>query len=110
VGDLDQQGMMEVLVVQDLWRKPSLVCQEMITQYLVKYQRPLSSVTDKWMVVIMLTQKQSAKHSTFVPMMGMEDLQNTVSYVQMEQCSNSSTLCATGGLMLIVPLRNSSIH
>jgi len=110
VEHLDPQEMLEVLEVQVLWRKPSPVCQEMITQSLVKYQRPHSSVMDKWMVVIMLTQKQNAKHSTFVPMMEMEDLLNTVSCVLMEQCSNSSTLYATGGLMWIVLLRNSSIQ
>merc|ERR1719228_506228 len=100
---------MEVLVVQDLWRKPFLVYREMITQYLVKYQRPPSFVTDKWMVVIMLTQKQNAKHSTFVPMMEMEDLQNTAFCVPMELSFNSSTLCVTGGLMWIVLLLNNSI-
>merc|ERR1712055_1099585 len=56
-----------------------------------------------------LTQKQNAKHSIFVPMMEMEDLQNTVSCVLTEPSSNSSTLCVTGGLMWIVLLLSNSI-
>ena len=73
---LDQQVMLEelvVLVVQDLWRKPSLEYQEMITQSLVMYQRPPSFVMGRWMEVIMLIQKRNVKHSTSVPMMEMED-------------------------------------
>ena len=60
-----------VLVVQDLWRKQSLVYQETIIQSLVMYQRPPSFVMVKLMEVIMLTQRQSVKHSISVPMMEM---------------------------------------
>jgi len=73
---LDQQVMLEelvVLVVQDLWRKPSLEYQEMITQSLVMYQRPPSFVMGRWMEVTMLIQKRNVKHSISVPMMEMED-------------------------------------
>ena len=73
---LEQQVMsaeLVVLVVQDHWKKPYLEYQEMITQFLVMYQKPHFFVMDKLMEVIMQTLKLNVKPSTFVPMMEMED-------------------------------------
>merc|ERR1719228_1267872 len=76
----------------------------MIIQFLLRSQKHPSYVMVRLMEAIMLTQNQNAKHSTFVPMMEMEALQNTVSCVLMEQFFSNSTLCVTGGLMWIVLL------
>jgi len=73
---LEQQVMLVALVVlvdQDHWKKPFLVFQEMITQFLVMYQKPHFFVMGKWMEAIMLIRKLNAKHSTFVQMMETED-------------------------------------
>merc|ERR1719228_3182432 len=81
----------------------------MIIQFLLRSQKHPSYVMVRLMEATMLIQKQNAKHSIFVPMMEMEDLQNTVSCVLMEPSSNSSTLCVTGGLMWTVLLLSNSI-
>merc|ERR1712055_1018381 len=98
----------EVLAVGP-WRKPSLEFQEMIILFLLRSQKHPSYVMARLMEATMLTQKQNAKHSTFVLEMEMEDLQNTVSCVLMEHSSNSSILCVTGGLMWTVLLLSNSI-
>merc|ERR1712215_111203 len=93
----------------DLWKKQSPEFQEMIIPFLLMSQKHPSYVMVRLMVGIMLTQKQNVKHSTFVPMMEMEVLQNTAFCVPMELSFNSSTLCVTGGLMWIVLLLSNSI-
>ena len=60
----------EVLV---LWRRQFQVFQETTILYLLKCLRHLSCVMVKQMVVTMLIQKLSVKHSISVPMMEMED-------------------------------------
>ena len=60
---------MQLAEVGDLLRKLFLGSQEMIIQFLLKFQKHHSFVMGKLMVVTMLIQRQNAKHSTFVPMM-----------------------------------------
>ena len=107
VVDMMEQEALVVFLMQQvemrgLWKKLFLESLGMIIQFLLKFQKHLSSVTDRLMVVIMLTQKQSARSSTFVPMMEMKAVQSTVFSVQMELCSTSSILYVIGGLMLTV--------
>merc|ERR1719209_2921412 len=101
--------MMQQEEVPDLWKKQF---QEFLVKtilFLLRSQKHPSYVMARLMEVTMLTQKQNAKHSTFVPMMEMEDLQNTVSCVLMEHSSSSSILCVTGGLMWTVLLLSNYI-
>jgi len=105
---VEQVGGLELVV--DPWRKPSLEFQEMIIQYLLKFQKLPSYVMAKLMEATMLILNQNAKPSTFVPTMEMEDLPNTASCVLMEQFSSNSILFVTGGLMWTVLLLSPCIH
>ena len=92
-------GLVEVTVHLVPWKKQSLVFQEMTIPSLRKCLKHPSCVMAKLMVATMLTQKLSARLSTFVPTMEMVEEQNTVSSVLMEQFSSSNTLSVTGGSM-----------
>jgi len=97
--EMEMELVVQVEVAVDLWRKQSLVFQEMTIPSLRKCPKHPSCVMAKLMVVTMLTQKLSARLSTFVPTMEMVEEQNTVSSVLMEQFSSSNTLSVTGGSM-----------
>ena len=58
--------------------------------------------------VTTLIQKLNVKHSTFVLLMELEVLPNTVSCVPMELCSTRTTSSVTGGSTLIVQLLRTS--
>jgi len=106
VDMMEQEALVDFLMQQvemrGLWKKLFLESLGMIIQFLLKFQKHLSSVMDRRMEVIMLTQKQNARFSTFVPMMEMKAVQNTAFSVQMELCSTSNILYVIGGLMLTV--------
>jgi len=102
------EAMVEVLAVA-AWKKPSLVCLEMTTPFLLKYLKPPSSVMAKWMEVTMLILRQSARCFTSVPMMEMEVSPSTASSAPMELSSNSSTLSVNGGSMWTALLPRNSI-
>ena len=74
--------------------------------YLLRFQRHLSVVKDRWKEVIMLMLKLSVKSFIFAVMMVMEALLNTAFCAQMEQSFNSNTLYVTGGSMWTVLLLN----
>merc|ERR1719483_460150 len=57
-----------------------------------------------WMVDIMQTLRQSARHFTSALVMAQEAWLSTASSVPMELCSTSNTLSVTGGSMWTVPL------
>ena len=95
------QVMMEPLMLvelEDLLKKQSLVFLEMTTPYLLRFQKHLFFVMAKWMEDITQTLKQNARHSTFVPMMELEDSQNIAFFALMEPSSISNTLSVIGGL------------
>merc|ERR1711892_635441 len=98
--EMEMELVVQVEVAVDLWRKQSLVFQEMTIPSLRKCLKHPSCVMAKLMVATMLIQKLSARLSTSVPMMEMVEEQNTVSSVLMEQFSSSNTLSVTGGSML----------
>jgi len=91
------------------WKKIFLEYQVMTIQSFLRFLKHLFSVMVWLMEATMLTQKLSAKHSIFVPMMEMGALPNTASCVPMEQLSSNNILCVIGGLMWIVLLLKSSI-
>ena len=74
--------------------------------YLLRFQRHLSVVKDRWKEVIMLMLKLSVKSFIFAVMMVMEALLNTAFCAQMEQSFNRNTLYVTGGSMWTVLLLN----
>jgi len=102
-------SMIQLEEVVVLLRKQFQVFLVMITLSLLRYQKPLSSVTVKWMEDIMLTQRLSAKLSIFVPTMGMVVSPSTASSVPMEPFSSSSILSVTGGSMLTALLQSNFI-
>ena len=57
----------------DHWRNLFLVCQERITQYILKFLIHLSPVMVKLKEDIMQIQKENVKFFTFVEVMAMED-------------------------------------
>ena len=66
-------AMMQLEAMEVLLRKLFLEYLAMIIQFLLKFLKHPSCAMDKLMVVIMLIQKLSVKHSISVPMMEMED-------------------------------------
>jgi len=103
-------GKVEVKGVNPVpWKKIFLEYQVMTIQSFLRFLKHLFSVMVWLMGVTMLTQKLSAKHSIFVPMMEMGALPNTASCVPMEQFSSNNILCVIGGLMWIALLLKSSI-
>jgi len=106
VDMMEQEALVDFLMQQvemrGLWKKLFLESLGMIIQFLLKFQKHLSSVTDRLMEDIMLIQKQNVRSSTYVPMMEMKAVQSTVFSAQMELFSTSNTLYVIGGLMLTV--------
>jgi len=106
VDMMEQEALVVFLMQQEemrgLWKKLFLESLGMIIQFLLKFQKHLSSVTDRLMEDIMLIQKQNVRSSTYVPMMEMKAVQSTVFSAQMELFSTSNTLYVIGGLMLTV--------
>ena len=64
---------MQLAEVGDLLRKLFLGSQEMIIQFLLKFQKHHSFVMGKLMVVTMLIQKLNARYSIYVEVLEMED-------------------------------------
>ena len=91
-----------------LWLQTFPESQEKTTQSMPRFQRLLSAVKVKLMEVTTLIQRLNVKHSTFVLLMELEVLPNTVSCVPMELCSTRTTSSVTGGSTLIVQLLRTS--